>query len=124
MKILHFSWEYPPVMFGGLGAHVVELTREQVKQGHQVTVITQQSDPASPVSEVVQGVHVLRANNAYPHIPFSQESLDMWAHSFALGSFATARDSMGTGSLNLFTDTIGWGPNRRNSWRATSIFHR
>lgn len=95
MKILHFSWEYPPVMFGGLGAHVVELTREQVKQGHQVTVITQQSDPASPVSEVVQGVQVLRANNAYPNIPFAQESLDMWAHGFALGSFAAARDHMG-----------------------------
>lgn len=95
MKILHFSWEYPPVMFGGLGAHVVELTQEQVKQGHQVTVVTQQSDPASPVSEVVHGVDIIRALNAYPDIPFTQKTLDTWVHGFALGSFAAARDQMG-----------------------------
>lgn len=95
MKILHFSWEYPPVMFGGLGAHVVELTREQVRQGNQVTVITQQSDPASPESEVVQGVRVLRVNNCYPQLPLTQESLDVWARGFALASFAAARDHLG-----------------------------
>lgn len=83
-------------MYGGLGVHVVELTREQVRQGHQVTVITQQSDPVSPVHEVVHGVQVYRASNVYPHVSFSQNSLDDWAHGFALGSFALARDNLGT----------------------------
>ncbi len=88
-------------MYGGLGAHVVELTREQVKQGHEVSVVTQQSNPASPVHEVVQGVQVFRARSAYPHAAFSQNSLDDWAHGFALGSFALARDHLGSAVPNI-----------------------
>ena len=92
MKILHFSWEYPPVMFGGLGAHVVELTREQVRQGNEVVVVTQQSDPPSPVRELIDGVMIVRADNYYPEISFAQETLGSWVNGFALGSFRIARE--------------------------------
>lgn len=94
MKILHFSWEFPPVMFGGLGEHVVELTREQARQGHDVVVITQQSEPASLKDEVVSGVRVIRVDNAYPSVRFSSQSLDQWAYGFALASFQAAEGLM------------------------------
>jgi glycogen(starch) synthase len=93
MKILHFSWEYPPVMYGGLGAHVLALTREQAKQGHDVVVVTQQSDDVetSPALELMDGVRVIRAVNADPELPLEQNTLDRWSHGFALGSFNAAR---------------------------------
>lgn len=90
MKIVHFSWEFPPVMFGGLGEHVVELTREQVRQGHDVVIITQQSHPRSKDCESIEGVRVIRVDNAYPWVPFTQECLDQWAYGFALASLSAA----------------------------------
>ena len=41
MRILHLAWEYPPVMYGGLGRHVHALANAQAANGHDVTVITQ-----------------------------------------------------------------------------------
>ena len=40
MKVLLFSWEYPPHMFGGLGQHVFDLSRFMVKQGAEIHIIT------------------------------------------------------------------------------------
>lgn len=77
-------------MFGGLGEHVVELTREQVRLGHEVVVITQQSEPAVSDDEIVEGVRVIRVHNAYPSVTFVQQHLDQWAHGFALASIAAA----------------------------------
>lgn len=77
-------------MFGGLGEHVVELTREQVRLGHEVVVITQQSEPAVSDDEIIEGVRVIRVDNAYPSVPFVPHRLDEWAHGFALASIAAA----------------------------------
>lgn len=41
MRILHLAWEYPPVMYGGLGRHVHALANAQAALGHDVIVITQ-----------------------------------------------------------------------------------
>ena len=41
MRILHLSWEYPPVIYGGLGRHVHALAHAQADNGHDVVVITQ-----------------------------------------------------------------------------------
>ena len=41
MRILHLSWEYPPVMYGGLGRHVHALAENQAARGDDVVVITQ-----------------------------------------------------------------------------------
>ena len=77
-------------MFGGLGEHVVALTRQQVLLGHEVVVITQQSEPAVSGDEIIEGVRVIRVHNEYPSVPFNQDHLDQWAHGFALASNAAA----------------------------------
>ncbi len=48
MRILHLTWEYPPVMYGGLGRHVHALADAQAANGHDVVVITQAPNSAAP----------------------------------------------------------------------------
>ena len=50
MKILMVSWEYPPVVIGGLGRHVHHLATELVAAGHDVVVLSRRptgTDPAT-----------------------------------------------------------------------------
>jgi glycogen synthase len=59
VRVLHVSWEYPPLVYGGLGHHVHALAEAQAAAGHDVAVVTQLADGA-PTDEVVNGVHVVR----------------------------------------------------------------
>jgi glycogen(starch) synthase len=63
MRIMHLAWEYPPVMYGGLGRHVHALAHAQAEAGHDVLVITQAPAgwEASAPSADDGGVRVLRA---------------------------------------------------------------
>ena len=88
MRILHFSWEYPPVMYGGLGAHVLALTQEQARRGHEVTVITQAPTGNVGSQEDCHGVHVIRVANHYPKTQMAQETFVDWVQGFALASQA------------------------------------
>lgn len=40
MRVLMVSWEYPPVVVGGLGRHVHHLATELVRCGHEVVVLS------------------------------------------------------------------------------------
>lgn len=88
MRILHFSWEYPPVMYGGLGAHVLALTQSQARLGHEVTVITQaeRGDAGSRIE--LEGVEVIRVANHYPNAQMVHDEFAYWVHGFALASQA------------------------------------
>ena len=44
MKIVHFTWEFPPVIYGGLGTFVTELSQKQTSFGNEVTVFTLNKD--------------------------------------------------------------------------------
>jgi len=58
MRILKFSYEYPPI--GGRGAKVVDgLSRELIIQGHSVDLVTM-SFKDLPRYEMVDGIHVHR----------------------------------------------------------------
>jgi glycogen synthase len=92
MRIVHFSWEYPPVMYGGLGTHVLELTREQVRAGHDVVVVTQQIEGQLSADTVDEhGVRVIRVSQSEPRIAFDENSFEYWSHRFAMDSFAQTR---------------------------------
>lgn len=50
MKILMVSWEYPPVVVGGLGRHVHHLSTALAAAGHDVVVLSRRptgTDPAA-----------------------------------------------------------------------------
>jgi glycogen(starch) synthase len=65
LRVLLVSWEYPPVMYGGLGRHVDALSRSLAAQGHDVVVLTQGRPGHAPTSTVEVGdgraVRVVRA---------------------------------------------------------------
>ena len=75
-------------MYGGLGAHVLALTQEQARRGHEVTVITQSPIGESAVNEYCNGVRVIRVANHYPDARLGQENFDYWVHGFALASLS------------------------------------
>lgn len=77
MRIFHISWEYPPVIYGGLGRHVLALTRAQAAAGHDVTVITQRP-AASRERERIDGVTVVRMGSETPPVRRDVTGLMRW----------------------------------------------
>ena len=77
VRVCHLSWEYPPVVYGGLGRHVHALAEAQAALGHEVTVVTDHAEGA-PRSQMINGVRVLRADPAPPDLPFDTEHLLAW----------------------------------------------
>ena len=55
MRVLILSWEYPPVVEGGLARHVQKLSEALVGLGVEVHVLPR-GDSAGPVEEVRRGV--------------------------------------------------------------------
>jgi glycogen(starch) synthase len=81
VRILHLSWEYPPVVYGGLGRHVHALAEHQAALGHEVVVLTQAA-PRVRADEVVNGVRVIRVNPDPPNNQRWQEDFLAWAFGF------------------------------------------
>lgn len=70
MKIVHFSWEYPPVIHGGLGTFATEISKKQVELDHDVTVFTLNRENALPTSDQINGVDVYRPKTLDMSKPF------------------------------------------------------
>ncbi len=75
MRILQLSWEYPPLVYGGLGRHVHALAEAEAALGHEVTVLTQHVEGAAD-DETVRGVRIIRVPYDPPIVP--QSDLLAW----------------------------------------------
>jgi glycogen(starch) synthase len=75
------SWEYPPVMVGGLGRHVHSLSTTLARQGHRVTVVTRHAAGAA-LEEELDGVRVVRTPEDPPLFPLSTQNLLPWTMAF------------------------------------------
>lgn len=84
MRVLMLSWEYPPVLVGGLGRHVHALATVLAAQGHDVTVVSRAGEGAR-AEEVAEGVRVVRVPEDPPMVPFS----DLLAWTMALNHALT-----------------------------------
>lgn len=78
MRVLIVTWEYPPVVIGGLGRHVHALARRLAAAGHDVRVLCRQpggTDAAThPTSaESADGVRVLRVAEDPAHLEFERD---------------------------------------------------
>jgi glycogen synthase len=62
------TWEYPPLVIGGIAAHAEGLSRALVRAGHDVVVLTLHH-PDAPDDAVIDGVRVLRAHADLPWLP-------------------------------------------------------
>lgn len=114
MRVLMLSWEYPPVVVGGLGRHVHALAGHLAAQGHDVVVLCRQ--PAGtdaithPTSDsVVDGVRLIRVAEDPTHLVFER---DLVAWTLAMGHAMTRA---GLGLLR------GWRPDvvHAHDWLVT-----
>lgn len=81
------SWEYPPVVVGGLGRHVHHLATALAAAGHELVVLSRRpsdTDPSTHPStdEVSEGVRVLAAAQDPHEFDFGS---DMMAWTLAMG---------------------------------------
>ena len=89
MRVLHVSWEYPPIVYGGLGRHVQALTAAQAARGDDVTVLTQAPDETMSISEE-DGIRVIRAPHDPPEVPFGEDTLLAWVLGMQTGMIRAA----------------------------------
>ena len=87
VKVLMVSWEYPPVVVGGLGRHVHHLAEALADLGIDVTVLTRRpsgTDASThPTTDVVvNGVRVIAVAEDPPEFDFG---VDMMAWTLAMG---------------------------------------
>ena len=87
MKVLMVSWEYPPVVIGGLGRHVHHLSTALAAAGHEVVVLSRRpsgTDPSTHPSsdEINEGVRVVAAAQDPHEFTFAK---DMMAWTLAMG---------------------------------------
>jgi glycogen(starch) synthase len=87
VKILMVSWEYPPVVIGGLGRHVYQLATALAAAGHDVVVLSRRptdTDPHSHPStdDISEGVRVVAAAQDPHEFAFAT---DMMAWTMAMG---------------------------------------
>jgi glycogen(starch) synthase len=87
VKVLIVSWEYPPVVIGGLGRHVYQLATALAADGHDVVVLSRRqagTDPSTHPStdELSEGVRVLAAAQDPHEFDFGT---DMMAWTLAMG---------------------------------------
>jgi len=75
------SWEFPPLVVGGLGRHVGELARQLAALGHDVRVLTRGSS-SEPERQDYHGVDVWRAAADGLAIDFGSESVLAWTQAF------------------------------------------
>ncbi len=68
MRVLMLSWEFPPLVVGGIAAHVDGLARAMARAGNEVVVFSLHTNDA-PDDTVVEGVRVLRATIDLPWLP-------------------------------------------------------
>ena len=87
MKVLMVSWEYPPVVIGGLGRHVHHLSTALAAAGHEVVVLSRRpsgTDPSTHPSsdEINEDVRVVAAAQDPHEFTFAK---DMMAWTLAMG---------------------------------------
>ena len=90
------SWEYPPVVVGGLGRHVHHLATALAEAGHEVVVLNRRptdTDPSTHPStdEIAEGVRVVAAAQDPHEFDFGT---DMMAWTLAMGH-AMVRTGLG-----------------------------
>lgn len=79
MRILHLSWEYPPLVYGGLGRHVHALAHAQAAEGHDVIVLTaaESATPTKPSlppeATFADDVGVIRVRSDAPPLTFDHD---------------------------------------------------
>lgn len=100
-NIAYISTEFPPRMFGGLGAYTLDMTRMLTKMGHSVTVYTPNDNATLPFREVIDGINVVR--------PQSYSDSDVMGQILS----EDTKNRWGEGGIEFLSDLLSY--NRRSA---------
>ncbi|MBY6350107.1 glycosyltransferase family 4 protein, partial [Rhodococcoides corynebacterioides] len=105
MRVLLVSWEYPPVVVGGLGRHVHHLATELAAAGHEVVVLARRptgTDGSTHPTEAVvaDGVLVVAVAEDPAHFAFGVDMIE-WTlalgHAMVRAGLALSKPGVGEG---------------------------
>ncbi len=85
MNIVHFSWEFPPVIYGGLGTFAAEITKKQVYFGNNVSVFSLNRDNALDIHDRWNDISVYRPKTldmSSTFYLFADHELRSWGNHF------------------------------------------
>ena len=99
-QVLMLSWEYPPLLVGGLGRHVHALATTLATAGHEVTVVTRHT-PGTLREEYAEGVRIIRAPDDPPAFPVENGNMLAWALAFNHTLTRAALRAARTGSYDV-----------------------
>ncbi len=87
MRILMLSWEYPPHLQGGMGAHVADLVPALAAQGVEVTLLTPRWRGGDEIEKVSANLTVYRVlppvtelSNYYADVVQTNIAMEQFAH--------------------------------------------
>jgi len=98
MRVLLISWEYPPVIEGGLGRHVRKLSESLVRDGVEVHVLTR-GGGRLPAEADQHGVIVHRVRE--PQFPKDPSAFVRWVEAMNSDMHAVAADLCGRIEFDL-----------------------
>ncbi len=102
LRIAHFTWEFPPAIWGGLGTFATELTQKQVYLGHDVTVFAINAENRLIPEENWHGVRVYRPKtiDLTPSLKlFSNNDLKSWGEHISFFSQVLGYNFMSASKL-------------------------
>ncbi|GAB1693164.1 glycosyltransferase family 4 protein [Krasilnikovia sp. M28-CT-15] len=99
-RVLMLSWEYPPLLVGGLGRHVHALATTLAATGHEVTVVTRHT-PGALREEYTEGVRVVRAPEDAPPVVADSGDPLAWALGFGHALTRAALRATRTGGYDV-----------------------
>ena len=100
LRVLMLSWEYPPVVVGGLGRHVHALSVALANEGHEVTVVTRHA-PGAALEEWAEGVRIVRAPEDPVPFPLATNTLLAWTMAFNHTLTRAALHAAATGGYDV-----------------------
>ncbi len=115
------SWEYPPLVVGGISAHADGLARALARAGHEVVVLTLHH-PDAPEDSVVDGVRVVRARAELPWLPDDHFVAHMAGANHHLVAAAARLDGWRPDVVHAHDWLVAWAGNTLHvSWGAPLV---
>lgn len=102
MRIAHFSWEYPPIIYGGLGTFVTEITKKQSELGNDITVFSLNERNNHETNEKWNGIEVYRPKTldlTSTFYLFADQGLRAWGDNFKFFADVISYNTMSASQL-------------------------
>jgi glycosyltransferase involved in cell wall biosynthesis len=102
LNIVHFTWEYPPIIYGGLGTYASEITKKQASFGNNITIFSLNENNSYTTQEKWDGIEVYRPitidlTSAYQL--FADHDLRSWGANFKFFSDVISYNTMSASQL-------------------------